>query len=59
MPNQWEDSTMSKGRTFEFTDRALRTLSIPPKPQQLDYFDSKARGLGLRVPRQRLLDRLS
>ncbi len=40
---------MSEKRTFEFTDRALKGLSIPPKPQQLDYFDSKARGLGLRI----------
>ena len=40
---------MPKSRTFEFTDRALKGLSIPPKPQQLDYFDSKARGLGLRI----------
>ncbi len=40
---------MSSERTFEFTDRALRGLPIPPKPQQLDYFDKKARGLGLRI----------
>jgi integrase len=40
---------MSKERTFEFTDRALKGLPIPPKPQQLDYFDAKARGLGLRI----------
>ncbi len=40
---------MSGERTFEFTDRALKGLPIPPKPQQLDYFDSKARGLGLRI----------
>ena len=40
---------MSGERTFEFTDRALKGLPIPPKPQQLDYFDGKARGLGLRV----------
>ncbi len=40
---------MSQDRTFEFTDRALKGLPIPPKPQQLDYFDSKARGLGLRI----------
>ncbi len=36
-------------RTFEFTDRALKGLPIPPKPKQLDYFDAKARGLGLRI----------
>ncbi len=36
-------------RTFEFTDRALKGLPVPPKPQQLDYFDAKARGLGLRI----------
>ena len=36
-------------RTFEFTDRALRGLPIPPKPQQLDYFDGNTRGLGLRI----------
>ena len=40
---------MSQERTFEFTDRALRGLPIPPKPQQLDYFDAGARGLGLRI----------
>ncbi len=40
---------MSEERTFEFTDRALRSLSIPPKPQQFDYIDAKARGLGLRI----------
>ncbi len=40
---------MSRERTFEFTDRALQGLPIPPKPQQLDYFDAKARGLGLRA----------
>ncbi len=40
---------MSQNRTFEFTDRALKGLPIPPKPLQLDYFDGKARGLGLRV----------
>ena len=36
-------------RTFKFSDRALRGLPIPPKPQQLDHFDTVARGLGLRV----------
>ncbi len=36
-------------RTFEFTDKALKGLPIPPKPLQLDYFDGKARGLGLRI----------
>ena len=40
---------MSSERTFEFTDRALKGLPVPPKPQQLDYFDAKARGLGLRI----------
>ena len=40
---------MSGERTFEFKDRSLKGLPIPPKPQQLDYFDSKARGLGLRI----------
>ena len=40
---------MSRERTFEFTDRALKGLPTPPKPQQLDYFDAKARGLGLRI----------
>ena len=40
---------MSQNRTFEFTDRALKGLPIPRKPKQLDYFDSKARGLGLRI----------
>ncbi len=40
---------MAQERSFEFTDRALKGLPIPPKPQQLDYFDAKARGLGLRI----------
>ena len=40
---------MSNKRTFQFTDRALKGLPIPPKPQQLDYFDTGARGLGLRI----------
>ena len=42
-------STMAQERSFEFTDRALKGLPIPQKPQQLDYFDAKARGLGLRI----------
>ena len=40
---------MSEKRTFEFTNRALKGLSLPPKPQQHDYFDTKIHGLGLRV----------
>ncbi|MCH8036465.1 MAG: hypothetical protein IIC53_04985 [Proteobacteria bacterium] len=40
---------MSSERTFEFTDRALKGLPVPPKPKQMDYFDTKARGLGCRV----------
>ena len=40
---------MSDKRTFKFTDRALKGLPIPLKPQQLDYFDAKTRGLGLRI----------
>ena len=54
-------------RSFEFTDRALKGLPIPPKEKpepvwdkedeewrqppwgQVDYFDLKARGLGLRI----------
>ncbi len=44
-----EGNTVAQSRSFEFTDRALKGLSIPPKPQQLDYFDTKARGLGLRI----------
>jgi len=36
-------------RTFGFTDRALKGLPTPPKPQQLDYFDATTRGLGLRI----------
>ena len=40
---------MSVKRTFEFTDRALKGLPTPPKPQQLDYFDTRVRGLGLRI----------
>jgi integrase len=38
-----------QARTFNFTDQKVRSLPIPPKPQQLDYFDTKERGLGLRV----------
>ncbi len=40
---------MSERRTFEFTARALKGLPIPPKPKQLDYFDTKVQGLGVRV----------
>ncbi len=42
---------MSRGRKrgFEFTDRALKRLKIPPKPKQLDYFDTMTRGFGLRI----------
>ncbi len=40
---------MAKKRTFEFTDRRLKGLSFPPPTDQLDYFDFKARGLGMRV----------
>ena len=58
---------MTQERTFEFTDRALKGLPIPPKDKpeqvwdeeaeewkqpphgQVDYFDSKVRGLGLRI----------
>ena len=47
--DQRVDTAMSEKRTFEFTDRALKGLPVPPKPQQLDYFDAKARGLGLRI----------
>jgi integrase len=36
-------------RTFEFLDRSIPRLPIPPKPKQHDYFDTKVRGLGLRV----------
>ncbi len=40
---------MPKKRTFVFTDRALRGLPTPPKPQQVDYSDAKSRGLGIRI----------
>ena len=40
---------MSQKRTFEFTDRAIKKLPVPPKPTQLDYFDAKVSGLALRV----------
>ncbi len=40
---------MAQERTFEFTDRAVKGLPVPPKPKQMDYFDTKARGLGCRV----------
>ena len=36
-------------RRIHFTDRALRALRQPPKPQQLDYFDESLPGFGLRV----------
>ena len=32
-----------------FTDRYLKGLPVPPKPQQVDHFDTGVRGLGLRV----------
>ena len=40
---------MTQIRSFDFTDRAMRGLPVPPKPNQLDYFDTNTRGLGLRV----------
>ncbi len=40
---------MAQKRSFEFTDRALKGLPTPPKPNQLDYFDVGTRGLGLRI----------
>ncbi len=40
---------MTQERSFSFTDKALKGLPRPPKPQQLDYFDTKVRGLGLRI----------
>lgn len=36
-------------RTFEFSDRKLKGLSLPPTGKQADYFDTKTRGLGLRI----------
>ena len=36
-------------RTFDFNDRKLRVLQTPPAGKQVDYFDTKARGLGLRL----------
>jgi integrase len=36
-------------RTFAFTDAAIRRLALPPKPLQLDYFDTVQTGLGIRV----------
>ncbi len=49
MQSNLEYSTVSERRTFEFTARALKGLPIPPKPKQLDYFDTKVQGLGVRV----------
>ena len=40
---------MTQERSFSFTDKALKGLPTPPKPAQRDYFDTGARGLGLRV----------
>jgi integrase len=36
-------------RTFAFTDSSIRKLALPPKPEQLDFFDTVQSGLGLRV----------
>jgi integrase len=36
-------------RRIKFTDRGLKALKPPPKPQQLDYFDDSLPGFGLRV----------
>ncbi len=44
-----EGLAIPKKRTFVFTDRALRGLPTPPKPQQVDYSDAKSRGLGIRI----------
>ena len=32
-------------RTFEFRDRSIPRLAIPPKPKQHDYFDTKMRAI--------------
>ena len=40
---------MTQSSRFEFTDQGLKGLPIPPKPQQVDYHDTKVRGLGLRI----------
>src|SRR5262249_46751592 len=36
-------------RRMRFTDRGLKALPIPPKPNQFDYFDRSLPGFGLRV----------
>jgi hypothetical protein len=36
-------------RRIHFTERGLKALKPPPKPQQLDYFDDSLPGFGLRV----------
>ncbi len=43
---------MSKGqasRRIHFTERGLKALKPPPKPQQLDYFDDSLPCFGLRA----------
>lgn len=36
-------------RRIKFTDRSLKAIKPPAKPQQLDYFDNTLPGFGLRV----------
>jgi integrase len=36
-------------RRIRFTERGLKALKPPPRPQQLDYFDDSLPGFGLRV----------
>jgi integrase len=47
-----EPMVMAEGRVsrrIKFTDRSLKALKPPPRPQQLDYFDDILPGFGLRV----------
>jgi integrase len=39
-------------RRIHFTDRSLKAIKPPPKPQQVDYFDDTLPGFGLRVSYQ-------
>jgi integrase len=44
-----QEMPQKQKRTFEFNEQSIKALAIPPKPKQMDFFDTTVRGFGLRV----------